>query len=78
MPTIFVWRGHRFFFYSADGGEPAHVHVRKGSSECKIWLRDAGVAYNRGDSEADLGSLVRHVKQRREALQEAWDDYFGD
>ena len=50
MPTIFVWRGHRFFFYSADGGEPAHVHVRKGSSECKIWLRDAGVAYNRGYS----------------------------
>ena len=50
----------------------------RGSSECKIWLGDAGLAYNRGYSEADLGSLVRHVKQRRDALQEAWDDYFGD
>ena len=78
MPTIFVWRGHRFFFYSADGGEPAHVHVRKGSDECKIWLHDAVVAYNSGYSPADLNALVRKVRAHREQLQEAWSEYFGD
>jgi hypothetical protein len=78
MPTIFVWRGHRFFFYSADGGEPPHVHIRKGASECKIWLHDAGVAYNYGYAAAELGVLIRHVKARRDELQEAWNDYFGD
>jgi hypothetical protein len=78
MPTIFVWRGHRFFFYSADGGEPAHVHVRKGSSECKIWLHNQGVAYNHGYAATDLNALIRLVNARREELQEAWDDCFGD
>lgn len=33
MPTILLWRGHRFFFYSNEGSEPPHVHVarRRGS-----------------------------------------------
>ena len=50
----------------------------EGLERMQEWLRDAGVAYNRGYSAADLGGLVRHVKESREALQEAWDDYFAD
>jgi hypothetical protein len=40
MPTVLRWGGYRAFFYSNEGGEPAHVHVRTGNKEAKIWLRD--------------------------------------
>lgn len=29
MPTILRLLGFRFFFYSNEGTEPAHVHVEK-------------------------------------------------
>jgi hypothetical protein len=36
MPTLLRWKGYRFFFYSADGWEPAHIHVAKDGKETKI------------------------------------------
>jgi Domain of unknown function (DUF4160) len=30
MPTILRINGYRFFFYSNENDEPAHVHVEKG------------------------------------------------
>ncbi len=44
MPTVFRWRSYRFFFYSNEGAEPAHVHVWKDGKEAKIWLHDISVA----------------------------------
>ncbi|MFN0134324.1 MAG: DUF4160 domain-containing protein [Phycisphaerales bacterium] len=38
MPTILYEKGFRFAFYSADSGEPPHVHVRKGGGSAKWWL----------------------------------------
>jgi hypothetical protein len=40
MPTIYRVRGYSFFFFSNEGypQEPAHIHVRKGSSTAKFWL----------------------------------------
>lgn len=48
MPTLLRWKGYRFFFYSADGWEPPHVHVVKDGREAKIWLRDLNIAVNLG------------------------------
>jgi hypothetical protein len=39
MPTVVMVRGWRVFFYSEEGNEPIHVHVRKGDCEAKFWLR---------------------------------------
>jgi len=39
MPTILLVLGWRFFFFSNEGNEPPHVHVRKGETECKYWLK---------------------------------------
>jgi hypothetical protein len=36
MPTLLRWKGYRFFFYSADGWEPAHIHIVKDGKEAKI------------------------------------------
>jgi hypothetical protein len=40
MPVVFRYKGLRFFFYSNEGRprELAHVHVRSGGSEAKLWL----------------------------------------
>lgn len=40
MPTIFRYKGYRFFFFSNEGfpPEPPHVHVRQGERVAKFWL----------------------------------------
>jgi hypothetical protein len=30
--------GFRFFFYSEENDEPAHVHIAKGEAEAKFWI----------------------------------------
>lgn len=30
--------GYKFSFYSNEGSEPPHVHVRKGRGSAKFWL----------------------------------------
>jgi len=36
MPTILRVGPYRFFFYSADGEEPPHVHVERDDSVAKF------------------------------------------
>ena len=48
MPTLLRWKGYRFFFFSADGWEPPHVHVEKDGEQAKLWLSDLRVAINMG------------------------------
>jgi hypothetical protein len=78
VPTLLRWRGHRFFCYSADGGEPAHVHVSRAEQEAKIWLSDLTVAVNFGYSLRELGEIVRKVREQRAAFLEAWNDHFAN
>lgn len=77
MPTVFRWKGYRFFWYQADGVEPPHVHIWKNGCECKIWLVDGTVAFNHGHSASDLRSLVAVVLQERQHLLGVWNDQFG-
>jgi len=38
MPTIHRYKGYRFFFFSNERNEPAHVHAEMGDSVAKFWL----------------------------------------
>jgi hypothetical protein len=38
MPTILVFEGFRFFFFSNEGFEPPHIHVEKAEGHAKYWL----------------------------------------
>jgi hypothetical protein len=69
---------YRAFFYSNEGDEPAHVHVRAGNKEVKLWLHDLGVAANIGFPAHELGDIIRHVRANRDRLTVAWNDYFGN
>jgi Domain of unknown function (DUF4160) len=78
MPTVLRWGPYRAFFYSNEGDEPAHIHVRAGSKEVKFWLHDLTVAVNMGFPAHELGDIIRHLRSHREQLLAAWNDYFGD
>lgn len=77
MPTVLRWGPYRAFFYSNEGGEPAHVHVRAGDREAKIWLHDLSVAVNAGFPAHEIGDIVRYLKEHRDALKAAWQGHFG-
>jgi hypothetical protein len=77
MPTLLRWKGYRFFFYSADGWEPPHVHVVKDGREAKIWLQDVTIAVNLGFSARDLNEIIGATRENKDAFLEAWNDYFG-
>lgn len=65
MPTIFEWKGWKFLFYSLDGVEPAHVHVRKDRKECKIWLGDIKLAKNRRCTDQELNEIMNVIRATR-------------
>ena len=77
MPTVLRRNGYRFFFYSNEGGEPGHIHVRKNAKEAKIWLHDLSVAINVGYTSRELSEIIRIVRTEQVLLREAWDDFFG-
>jgi len=78
MPTLLRWKGYRFFFYSADGWEPAHIHVVKDGKEAKLWLNDVSVAVDMGYSARELGEIIRRTRTERAVFMEIWNGYFGD
>lgn len=69
MPTVLRWGPYRAFFYSNEAREPAHVHVRAGEKEAKIWRHDLSAAVNAGYPAHELGDIIRHLKIHRDAVE---------
>ncbi|MFV0336787.1 MAG: DUF4160 domain-containing protein [Chthoniobacterales bacterium] len=60
MPTVLRIGSFRFHFYSDEGHEPAHIHVRTLEGECKFWIDPAILlAYNRGVRRNDLREIEK-------------------
>ena len=78
MPTLLRWKGYRFFFFSADKSEPAHIHIVKDGKEAKIWLNDITVAINMGFAAVELSEIIRKAREERVSFLEAWNDHFAD
>jgi hypothetical protein len=58
VPTVLRWGSYRAFFYSNEGTEPAHIHVRAGDKEVKIWIHDLAVAVNMGFAAHEVGDIM--------------------
>ena len=76
MPTVFRYKGFRFHFYSDEGHEPPHVHVRRGEDSCKFWLSPVALAYNDGMKPREIRTVEQVVRERRDDFERAWNDYF--
>lgn len=78
MPVIHRWRGYRFHFFSADGSEPAHVHIEKDEKQMKVWLHDVTVALNLGFKVSELSDIIKECRRERANMIKAWNDYFAN
>ena len=77
MPTILRVAGFRFFFFSNERQEPAHIHVEQADRYAKFWLSPVSLASNVGFRSAELTTLTKLVAEHRLLFQEKWDEYFG-
>jgi hypothetical protein len=78
MPTVLRIGPYRFFFYSNEGQEPAHIHISAGGDEAKFWLGPVTLAANHGFAARFLNELERMVREHEQEFVEAWDEYFGE
>jgi len=77
-PTVLRSGPYRFFFFSNEGMEPAHIHVHREKMLAKFWLRPVGIARSTGFSPRELRSIQSIVIANHQNLMEAWDDFFAD
>ncbi|MCK5470683.1 MAG: DUF4160 domain-containing protein [Cyclobacteriaceae bacterium] len=77
MPTILNKDGFRFFFFSDEGSEPCHIHVKKAESMGKIWLLpEIKENYYYGFNEQEKRKIRNIVKENYKYLIQKWDEYF--
>ncbi len=77
MPTVLRVGRFRFYFFSNEGQEPPHIHVKAGEDEAKFWLAPVHLATNHGFNSSQLNKIQRITTEREETLLEAWHEYFS-
>ena len=77
MPTVLRVGPYRFFFYSADGAEPAHVHVERDENTAKFWLDPVRLQDSGGFARVEIRRLRGIVEQNAEALLRSWNEFFS-
>jgi hypothetical protein len=76
MPTVKVVGAYRFFFYSNEGDEPPHIHVKRENNLAKFWLQSVALSTSNGFSGSELRKVEIIVTQNRTHFLEEWDAYF--
>jgi hypothetical protein len=81
MPTLFIFFGMRFVFYSNDH-EPVHIHVIKGKGRVKEYAifqvsPEITLLENNGlkPNEVKMAEMV--VEENREIIMKSWEHHFG-
>jgi hypothetical protein len=77
VPTIARHGPYRFFFFSNEGFEPAHVHVQRERALAKFWLTPVALASSSGFPGHELRRLEVLVEQHRIEFEGAWHEFFG-
>ncbi|MDR0668071.1 MAG: DUF4160 domain-containing protein [Prevotellaceae bacterium] len=79
MPTIFIFFGLRFVFFSNDH-EPIHVHVIRGkTTELAVFqvLPDVKLLKNTGIASHELKMAEAIIEENKEVIIEAWNTFFN-
>ena len=75
MPTLFVFFGFRFMFYSNDH-EPIHIHVLKDGNEAKYNVSPIERVYNHGFKKHELAIIESIIEENAEIIIDRWHNYF--
>ncbi|MEP1447675.1 MAG: DUF4160 domain-containing protein [Paraglaciecola sp.] len=76
MPTVLRIGPFRFFFYSNENGEPAHIHIQRENMLAKFWLKPVTLASSTRFSRIELRKLQQLVAENKEVFLEAWNEHF--
>jgi hypothetical protein len=80
MPVVLRQAGLRYYFFSNEGSprEPAHVHVRGGGNDAKVWLEpEVAIADSFGFSPAEIWRILWVVGAHRRQFLKAWYEHFS-
>ena len=77
MPAVASIGPYKLFFYSAEGNEPPHIHVRRDRSTAKFWMDPVRLAKSRRFNDHELRSVQKLVEENQERILEAWNEYFN-
>ena len=75
MPVVLRKDGYRFFFFSNEGNEPAHIHVRKGGAVAKFWLGPVRQQLNEGFKPPEIRRILEILDAHETELIEAWNEH---
>lgn len=78
MPTILDIGPYKLFFYSSEGSEPPHVHLRRERATAKFYLNPVRLARSRRFSDHELRELDKIVEEHQEKILEAWHEHFDN
>lgn len=76
MPTIFIFFGYRFLFYSNDH-EPMHVHIEKDGKKAKYNLEPVEQVYNKGFKRHEISLIESVIEENKEVIANYWHSYFN-
>lgn len=77
MPVVLRIGPYRFFFYSNENNEPAHIHVQRERALAKFWIKPVALASSTGFPAQELTTLSRLVRENAATFAEAWNEFFG-
>ena len=77
MPTVLRIKGYRFFFFSLEGNEPAHIHVEYGDKVAKFWLDPVNLANSSGFRSHEITKIRAITIKYSKKFLEKWYEHFG-
>lgn len=77
MPTVLRVGRYRFHFFSNEGREPSHIHVKADGDEAKFWLEPIELAANYGFKGFELNEVKKIIEENHTLLLEAWYEHFS-
>jgi hypothetical protein len=77
MPTILRAGRYRFSFFSNEGREPPHIHVKANGKQAKFWLDPIALTSNYGFKAHELNEMERIIRQHQNEFLEAWYEHFN-
>ena len=75
MPTLFVFFGFRFLFYSNDH-EPVHIHIVKDDCVAKYNVNPIQQVYNHGYKKREIALIESIIEENQDVIIDRWKTFF--
>jgi hypothetical protein len=77
MPSVFRYKGYRFFFFSNESAEPRHIHVESDDNHAKFWLEPLDLAKSVAYKERELSGIRELIEDNIQLFRAVWDAHFS-